>query len=126
MKAIQSLLPLLLLVVVGALTTPDVRAADNVEKAPPAKERKAGRPPFGGKLTAVDKATGIIKVGERTFHVVSTTRIQMGGKPATLDDAKIGDEVGGQYREGDGGRLELLSLRVGPKPEKKPKANPAK
>lgn len=126
MKVIQSLLPLVLLAAAGALGTLDLHSADKVEKVPPAAERKAARPPFGGKLTAVDKAAGTIKVGERTFHVVSTTKIQMAGKPATLDDAKVGDEVGGQYREGDGGRFELLSLRVGPKPEKKPKANPAK
>ena len=126
MKTIKPILPLLLLAAAAALGTLDVQSADKVEKVPPAAERKAGRPPFGGKLTAVDTAAGVIKVGDRTFHIVSTTKIQMAGKPATLADAKVGDEVGGQYREADGGRLELLSLRVGPKPEKKPKATPAK
>ncbi|MFM1770466.1 MAG: hypothetical protein RJA22_2995 [Verrucomicrobiota bacterium] len=119
MKVIKPLLPVLLLAAAAMLGSAPLDAADRVEKVPPATERKLGRPPFGGKLAAVDKAAGTIKIGERTFHVTPATKIHMGGKPATLDDAKVGDEVGGQYRQGEGGRLELLSLRVGPKPEKK-------
>ena len=85
------------------------------------EEKREVRPPFHGKISAVDKTAKTITVGERTFQVTATTKIQMAGKPASLEDAKVGDQVGGQYREGEGGRLEVLSLRVGPKPEKKPK-----
>ena len=48
------------------------------------------------------------------------------GKPALIDDAAVGDEVGGAYREGEGGKLEVVSLRLGPKPEKEPAPAPEK
>jgi len=64
----------------------------------------------------VDKTAKTIKVGERTFHVTSETRIMKAGKPATLDDAVVGEEVGGTYKEADG-KLNAVSLRLGPRPE---------
>lgn len=78
-------------------------------------ERKGGIP-FRGKIDAVDKTAKTIKVGERTFEVTAETRIMKGGKPATLDDAVVGEEVGGVYKEADG-KLTALSLRLGPRPE---------
>ena len=59
-----------------------------------------------------------LKVGERTFLVTSTTRISKAGQPATFADATVGEEVGGQYKAGTGDKLELLSLRIGPRPDK--------
>jgi hypothetical protein len=80
-------------------------------------EKKAARPlPFHGKVTAVDKNTKVLTVGERKFQATSSTKIVKAGKPAILTDANAGDEVGGSYREVDGGKLELVSLRIGPKP----------
>ena len=78
-------------------------------------ERKAGNV-FRGKVDAVDKTAKTIKVGERMFQVTSETRIRKGGNPATLDDAVVGDEIGGTYKEADG-KLNALSLRLGPRPE---------
>ncbi len=78
-------------------------------------ERKAGNV-FRGKVDAVDKAAKTVKVGERTFQVTSETRIMKAGKPATLDDAVVGDEIGGTYKEADG-KLNAVSLRLGPRPE---------
>jgi hypothetical protein len=85
------------------------------ETAPKAKN---DRVPFKGKIDAVDKTAMTIKVGERTFLVTSTTKISKGGQPATLADATVGEEVGGQYKAGTGDKLELLSLRIGPRPDK--------
>ena len=73
--------------------------------------------PFRGKIAAVDKSAKTIKVGERTFHVTSDTRIVKAGKPATLDDATVGEDVGGAYRESEDKKMNLVSLRVGERPE---------
>jgi hypothetical protein len=78
--------------------------------------RKQGGLPFRGKIDAVDKTAKTVKVGERTFQVTSETRIMKGVKPATLDDAVVGDDIGGSYKEVDG-KLNALSLRFGPRPE---------
>ena len=64
----------------------------------------------------MNKAAKTIKVGERTFQVTSETRIMKAGKPATIDDAVVGDEIGGTYKEADG-KLNAVSLRLGPRPE---------
>jgi hypothetical protein len=53
--------------------------------------------------------------------VTSTTKITKAGKLAMLEDATAGEEVGGAYHEGESGKLELMSLRIGPKPEKEGK-----
>jgi hypothetical protein len=88
--------------------------------AAPAKEKK-DTAPFRGKIDAVDKTAKTIKVGERTFQVTSSTIIKKLGKPATFDDAKVGEEVRGQFKKTEDGKLELLSLYIGPKPEKEAK-----
>lgn len=82
--------------------------------------------PFRGKLDGLDKAARTIKVGARQFQVVDATKIMKAGKPASLDEATLGEEVGGAYREGDAGRLELVSLRLGAKPGKDEAPKPEK
>lgn len=114
MKKITLALVLAAFAIVSILPTvgADAKPADAKPAAAP-----AGRPiVFNGKLDAVDKQAKTIKIGERVFHVTSTTRIIKDSKPATLDDAKVGDEAAGQYREGADKQLNLISLRVGPKP----------
>lgn len=92
------------------------------KKGGKAADKKAARPlPFHGKVTAVDKDAKVITVGERKFHATSTTKIMKAGKPAILTDAQPGEEVGGAYREVEGGKLELVSLRIGPKTDDKEK-----
>ena len=88
-------------------------AADGTKK--PATTRSV---PFHGKIDGLDKSARTIKVGARQFQVVDATKIMKAGKPSTLDDAAVGEEVGGAYREADGGKLELVSLRIGAKPGK--------
>lgn len=95
-----------------------VTAADEKPKT----EQKVNRSlPFHGKLDAVDKQAKTIKVGDRTFQVLAETKIAKAGKPATLNDAKAGEEVAGAYREGADKKLNLVSLRIGPKPDAAPK-----
>lgn len=88
-------------------------------------EVKKDRPiPFNGKINEIDKAAKTISIGKekkRTIQVTDSTKITKSGKAATLEDASVGDEVGGTYRD-NAGKLEAVSLRVGPKPEAEPKA----
>ncbi|MBI3415519.1 MAG: hypothetical protein HY043_09395 [Verrucomicrobia bacterium] len=62
----------------------------------------------------------------RTIHVTSATKIRKAGKPATFDDATAGEEVGGLAKKAPDGKLEAVSLRVGPKPEAEKKPGKAK
>lgn len=108
------------------LTSP---AADN-PPAPAQKDKPAKKVtrniPFHGKIDSVDTTAKSVKVGERTFHVMADTKFTKAGKTATFDDAKAGEEVGGSYHEGANGKLQLTSLRIGPKPETKKKADDKK
>jgi hypothetical protein len=97
-------------------------AQENKDKAPIEKkegggEKKKGGTPFRGKLAAADKAAKTITVGERTFQITSDTRIMKAGKPATLDDAVVGEDVGGSYDKGEGDKLVAKMVRFGPRPE---------
>lgn len=115
-----------------------VPAAENEPQKPAAapQKPKANRPyPFNGRISAVDTINKTITVGQsekkRVFHITSETRMVKAGKPAILDDAVVGEEIGGLCRKTDDGKLEAVSLRFGPKPEKaarraKPKSESSK
>ena len=86
------------------------------EAAVEGKKGKRDGLPAGGKLVSVDKTAKTITVGKRTFHVTAETKMQKAGKPATLDDAVVGEAVGIYYKN-EGGKLMALTLRFGPPPE---------
>jgi len=112
---------LCLIAAMTALCSLPVSAADKPAPSEKGEKKAAKHLPFHGKVEAVDKNAKTLKVGERTFHVTSTTKITKAGKPAILEDATVGEEVGGSYHEGEEGKLEVLSLRIGPKPAKEGK-----
>jgi len=124
----KKLIAVVLMAAFALFTALNAQSADNDHKAPPAEKAKgekggkSGHLPFHGKVVSVDKAAKTIKVGERTFYVMGTTKVNKTGKPATLDDVTVGEEVRGAYTD-NGGKLELLSLGIGPAPEKKPKGD---
>jgi hypothetical protein len=129
----KSFLPLTaaLLAVAVLGTTVTVRAADEA-KAEKKAEKKAEAPageaapkratPYGGTIAAVDKTAMTVtikkKEAEKTLVVTASTKITKAGKPATLDDAVVGEEAGASYLE-EAGKNVARSLRFGPKPEKK-------
>ena len=129
---------ILKLAVIGLLVTAIAAAPnrafgdDKTNKMPATGSADAAKPkrdtaPFRGKVGSVDKAAMTFTVGERTFQVSSETKIMKGGKPATLEDAAVGDEVGGSYKKTADGKLVALSVRFGAKPEGEAKpAKPAK
>lgn len=89
----------------------------SIEKKEEGKAKgKRDRLPAGGKVGAIDKEAKTLKVGERVFHITSETRIMKAGKPATLADGVVGEEVGISYKK-EGEKLTALSVRFGPRPE---------
>lgn len=118
----KKMLSLCLIAACAAIAAPPVGAAD--KKPAPAEAGKAAKGkslPFTGKLTAVDKQAKTITVGERVFQITSETRITKSGKPATLEDGVVGEEAAGSYKTGEGGKLEVGTVRFGAKASK-PKA----
>ena len=89
----------------------------------PAKEQQASTTkkkaphPFRGKLAAVDKTAKTIRVGKSIYQLTSETRITKGGKPATLDDAVVGEETAGYVKPNEAGEMAASSVRFGPKPD---------
>ena len=103
-----------------------VSAADQPapSDAPP-KAKKAKGMVFNSKIKSVDKTAKTITLNREKSNVLqitSQTKITKDGKPAVFDDIVADEVVGGLAREKDG-KLEVVSLRVGPKPgtEGKPK-----
>lgn len=129
-KTMKNFILILTVATLAATSTLRLSAADNKtpdKKEAPAKDTLPRALPFRGKIGAVDKQAKTIKVGERTFHVTSDTKINKAGKAATLDDASVDEEVGGSYREGTDKKLNLVSLRIGARPNAEPKKDaPAK
>ena len=114
----KKLLATMLVAVFAATVTFPMYAAD--EKPADKKETAARAIPFRGKIASVDKQAKTVKVGERTFQITADSKIMKAGKPATLDDATVGEDVGGQYREGADKKLNVVSLRIGPRPDAAP------
>jgi hypothetical protein len=71
------------------------------------------------------------KGSRRVIAILPDTRLVRAGNPATLEDIKTGEKVGGTLRKSGEGREVALLFRVGEKPEetsptgkKRAKANP--
>jgi len=86
-------------------------------KNAPAEKKEPGKQtagPFRGNLAALDKSAKSISVGKRTFYVTSETRILKAGKPATLEDGVVGEEVSGGFKT-ENGKLVATKVTFGPK-----------
>ena len=111
----------LIAVAIVANPTPLRAQSTNLEKSVPEKKesarggKKAGAIPFRGKVVAVDKQARTFKSGERIFTVTSETRLARNGKPVLLEDVGAGEEVRGNYKIGEGGKLEVQTAHFGPK-----------
>lgn len=131
----KRMLRFVLVCAVGALTLQTLQAADVKPATPAPAEKKADKPPakarllpFRGEIKSIDQTAKTFGVGERTFAVTSESKLFKLGKPATFDEVKVGDYATGAYKEA-AGKLEVATLRVGPKPQprgEKPADKPAK
>jgi hypothetical protein len=83
-----------------------------------AADAKAKPLPFKGKLGAVDNNAKTITLDEstkRVFMITSETRLTKSGKPATLEDAVVGDDITGSYKKLSDGKLSAVSVNLGGK-----------
>ena len=80
--------------------------------------------PFRGVVASVDATARTVtlegKGSRRVIAVLPDTRLVRAGIPATLEDVKAGEKVGGTLRKSGEGREVALLLRVGDKPEETP------
>jgi hypothetical protein len=94
---------------------PEKKAGSQTNEAAKTESKsKAG--PFHGKLVAVDKVGKTITVGKRTFLITSETKLKKTGKPATLEDAVVSEEVSGYVKPREDGKLTATTVNFGPKP----------
>ncbi len=84
------------------------------------EEKKSRGIPYAGTVSAIDKAAKTVTIKKteatRTFDITPETKITKGGKPATIDDAVIGEEAAA-YGHDQGSKHIAQSLRLGAKPE---------
>ena len=70
-------------------------------------------------LTARGDQTPEVWQSQSIYQITSATKITKAGKPATLADGVVGEEVGGYVKPTDDGKMSASSVRFGPKPEGK-------
>jgi len=114
----------------AAETQPTAETTAKKSKAESAKKKtKSDVAPIRGKISAVDTVDRTITLGgkekSRVIHVKSDTKLTKDGQPVTFDAAVVGEEVGGRVRKVGDDRYEAVSLRLGAKPEAKPKSKAA-
>lgn len=93
------------LLAAAVVAMPLTLTAQTNKPASTKKETKARTPtvtPFRGKLASFDKTSRTITIGERTIQITSETKIMNGDKPGTFDDAVVGENVTGGYRNENG------------------------
>jgi len=124
MKKLSRVLSIGLMALAIAGLQSKLNAQESSDTAANEKAAKTDRAiPFHGTVKAVDKESGTVTVGSRVFKITPETKFLQG----TLDNAALGEQVGGSYRKAGDGTLMVNSIRFGPKPEsgKKPKKSMA-
>lgn len=96
------------------------RAQDTSTNAPSAAAPAAKKHglPFHGKVAAVDTTAMTVTIGTRTFNVTSDTKIMKEGKPATLADVTVGENISGFAKKDDAGKLNATVIHIGKKAKK--------
>jgi hypothetical protein len=107
--------------------------ATDPAKASATKKSKAksNTYPLWGEVVAITSRTLTIKGGQgkedRKFTIGAETKIHNDGKPATLEDIKVGRKVGGSVQKSADGNPKMLTINVGAAQEAaKPKKSDAK
>jgi hypothetical protein len=107
-----------LLLCAGFLTS----AAEDSKPAEPSRET---RMPLRGTIVSIDAERKTFTMSGRQARVIQTTaatKYIKGSQPATFADLKVGEEIGGNIKRTAEGKLEAVSVRIGPKPEADPPA----
>lgn len=116
---------LLGLVAIAVTGTPIVLRAQDTNAAPatnkPPAKPSSHLPLRRSKVTAIDNTAMTITLGSRTFQITSQTIIIKDGKPATMSDVAVGDDVTGSVKKEKDGKWTALKLNFGmPLPKPKP------
>ncbi len=106
-------LPLTLSAQTNTNTTPPTAKKSVGAKTNAATAKQIGGP-FRGKLVALDKVKKTITVGKRTFQITSETKLFKAGKPATFDDAVVGELASGGFKLAADGKLIATKVTFGP------------
>jgi hypothetical protein len=107
-----------------ALTALPAHAQATKTNKPPvdAKASTEKKPhPIHGKLAAINKSANSITVGKTPYFLNAETKITKGGKPASLEQAVIGEDVSGYVKPGSDGKLFASTLHLSPKLDAKKK-----
>jgi hypothetical protein len=111
-------------------TAPKTEPATPKKKPKSEEESKGHGMQFHGKITAVNQVEKTITVkGKEKEHVLQITshsKLSKEGKPATLADAVVGENVAGFAKETAAGKFEAVSIRLNAKApgQNKPKKSP--
>ena len=93
-----------------------------------AKEKKSV--PYHGKISAVDQMAKTFSIAgkekARVFTITETTVILKDGKPGTMADLAVDEEVRGSYWKREDGSLEARSVKLGQKAETESKSTKKK
>lgn len=95
-----------------------VRAEDNAKKPEAADSSQAAKKrvlPFHGKVAAVDSTAMTVTVGHTMVNITSETKISKEGKPATLSDITVGENISGAYQKDDSGKKDATVIHIGGK-----------
>ncbi|MSU19858.1 MAG: hypothetical protein EXS30_00510 [Pedosphaera sp.] len=110
-----------------ALTAPMTLAANAKKPSAeaPAKKKKVVQHSVDGKIKAVDKTSMTITVEgklnkQHVVHINSQTRMTKVGKPATLNDATVGESLNARVVKSAAGTEDAVSIRLGLKAKVQP------
>jgi len=104
-----------LIAVPAIVRAEDKPAKPETSEAGAPKAKKNGAIPFHGKITAMDTTAMTVAIGSRTFNITSETKIMKEGKPATISDITIGENITGQYKKVEGDKLDAAVIHIGGK-----------
>jgi len=92
--------------------------APSTSEPAPTKKKKHDTLPFHGKVEALDTNAMTLTVGQLVIQVTSDTKITKDGKPATLSEGTVGENVGGAYKKDASGKLNATTVHFGIKSKK--------
>jgi hypothetical protein len=111
--------------------TPDAPvpvAAAAQDKSATAQDARRDHYPLRGELVSVSPTLLVLKGAKskpsRKFDITSDTKIVLNDRPASIKDAKEGQQVTGYVHKSDKGNPQIVSLNLSPK--QKDKADDAK
>jgi len=96
------------------VTTPVWMTASPAGPVDQAALRQEKSPVFHGKVEAVDSAANTLTVDGKVINITASSKLTKADKTITLADIKVGDSVHGTTRQTVDGRVEALTVRVGP------------